>query len=263
MATPSFFREIDNAFDIINRTTRKNGRTVNLSESDIQFHGKDKLKEERFKTLKTLSDYIDKGDWLKSKAKVEFLANYKLSTADYAKRTERDEASIRQSIKRNSDMLRKKFGEDFIQRILTGDEQELIEVMFELHTADISQELLTKYITEPFKDILNKAPDYTYNLGDLENEITFLQMCSLSFFKNYYESLDKDKLAYLVNTIEGMGNDGFKVQCELYKATQTKQTKLLIVELLNCFKVRDEKSTLLLLQNAINKEINNMKKKQL
>ena len=241
----SIFKELEDAIIEV-----KSHKPVGSSETEKK--EQIRLKKAKLQALGLLQEYIDGGRWFESGSRRDlFLEYYKLPIKIYAKQVGKSEDSVRHVINRASAKLRKQLGSDIISNIVRGDMKSISTNTRALRVLNDAKPLISNFSTKAITVNGNKKPVNSYNIKDLTNEITFLRVYSDTFFKQYMESINEDKLAFLIDILSKNKDKNYKEQIEFFNNTQTVSSNKLIISLLSCIKSNNMEATLKLLKATV------------
>lgn len=181
-------------------------RAMSLAKEDIAKR-KDKPAGEAYLTLKK---FLEQGSYSTYK-KAGLLATHVLggySDSYTARALDISEATLRVHKRNISIELYNLFGEDFFELLsnYTENKQEILNRLsiistFNLSSRDIlPEELLV--ILSSLKGGCNNLTDDDVSISACEREISYLVRHSLNLAKRELESLDTDKLIYLINLLD-------------------------------------------------------------
>lgn len=243
----SIFRELKCAYAVLS-LSKECEEYANIKNEPVS------LRNKRREALNSLMAYIDSGVWCRNtKNKEEFLLNYRLTTKEYAMKTGRSEADIRQVFKRMSDKLRETLGYSSIYTIMTCKEEELSSIEFEFQLAS-SSSLIDDYLLEPIKPFISDAKvNKEYSIEELEKELSFLRIYSKSFMYSQLEKLDKNKLQYIVSMLRGQSTEGLSKLTDIVKEIQSQKKITFLTVLVQSFKKGKIERSILSIYKKIDK----------
>lgn len=177
----------------------------------------------RIEVLEELKDFVYGGSYTKYRSKQILLEHEMIGSSSkvIAKRMKITEEAVRLARKRVSDDLYAVLGEDVVERITLGKIHDCKSVYNNIQTIKYMYHI-NDFLLDSVMDCLDNAyigdGKEKFDLSDCRDELAFLSMFTFMRFELLVETLDSDKLNYIINLIKGRGNyaEGDRLQVLKY-----------------------------------------------
>ena len=202
----------------------------------------------RMEVLEELKDFVYSGIYTKYRNKRILLDHEMIGSSSkvIAKRMEVTKDAVRLARKRVSDDLYAVLGEDVVERITLGDLDECKTVHDDIQAIKYMYHI-NDFLLDSVMDCLDNAyigdGKDKFDLRECKDEIIFLSMFTLMRFELLVETLDSDKLNYVIRLIKGEGTyaegDRLKVLKYITSPANVKDSDTLLRKFIDSMKAED------------------------
>lgn len=202
----------------------------------------------RVEVLEELKDFVYSGMYTRYRNKRILLDHEMIGSSSkvIAKKMKISEEAVRLARKRVSDDLYAVLGEDVVERITLGKIHDCKSVYNNIQTIKYMYDTYD-FILESVMDCLDNAyigdGNEKFDLRECKDEIIFLSMFTLMRFELLVETLDSDKLNYVIRLIKGEGTyaegDRLKVLKYITSPANVKDSASLLIKFIDNVQAED------------------------
>ena len=202
----------------------------------------------RREVLEELKDFVYSGIYTKYRNKQILLEQEMVGSSSkvIAKSMKITEVAVRLARKRVSDDLYAVLGEDVVERITLGDLDECKTGYDDIQAIKYMYHI-NDFLLDSVMDCLDNAyigdGKDKFDLRECKDEIIFLSMFTLMRFNLLVETLDSDKLNYVIRLIKGEGTyaEGDRLQVLKYitSPANVKDSASLLIKFIDNMKAED------------------------
>lgn len=174
-------------------------REIDMAEVTL----KDRKDLTRLKFLADVKKYIKGCTYIDLKHVKEVLYYWTMESADVSVILGISDASVRNIKTKVSKKLYEMFGKDFIRKIVEGTDEEFLECNFIFRNITSSRDSYCYFPREYIEIMRSEGVSDIFSLSECKEEYAFLLKYCNARFREELEKIDKDKLCFLLDVLDG------------------------------------------------------------